>query len=169
MRLTQFSNFSIRILMYAAVREDAPSGVPEIARAYGISYEHLKKATAELCRGGYLETVRGRNGGVRLAKHPREICIGEVIRLTEGKTLLVECFDPSTNTCPLLPACHFQRALKEALVAFFAVLDRYTLADLVRSPDRLSPLLGLSTLRAAAGDPVEERTEGDGTPRYRSS
>lgn len=155
MRLTQFSNFSIRILMYAALRGDAPSGVPDIARAYGISYDHLKKATAELCRRGYLETVRGRNGGVRLTKDPSDICIGEVIRHTEGTTSLVECFDAATNTCPLLPACHFQRALRDALAAFFAILDGYTLADLVQSPDRLSPLLGLTV-------PAEESGEQEG-------
>ena len=72
MRLTQFSNFAIRLLMYAALKGNAPSAVPEIAKAYGISYDHLKKAAAELCRRGYLETVRGRNGGVRLAKDAGE-------------------------------------------------------------------------------------------------
>ncbi len=144
MRLTQFSNFSIRLLMYAALKGSTPSAVPEVARAYGVSYDHLKKAAAELCRHGYLETVRGRNGGVRLAKNPSEIRIGDVIRRTEGGTVLVECFDPETNTCPLLGTCELRIALQEALAAFFDVLDRYTLADLVRAPDRLMPQLGLS-------------------------
>ena len=143
MRLTQFSNFAIRLLMYAALKGNAPSAVPEIAKAYGISYDHLKKAAGELCRRGYLEVVRGRNGGVRLAKDPGEIRIGEVIRQTEGDTVLVECFDPATNTCPLLTACQLRVALQEALAAFFTVLDRYTLADLVRAPEQLTPLLGL--------------------------
>ena len=143
MRLTQFSNFAVRLLMYAALKGKAPSAVPEIARAYGISYDHLKKAAAELCRRGYLETVRGRNGGVRLAKHPGEIRIGDVIRQTEGDTVLVECFNPATNTCPLLTACQLRVALQEALAAFFTVLDRYTLADLIRAPEQLTPLLGL--------------------------
>ena len=83
LRLTQFSNFAIRALMYAALNGSTPSAVPEIARAYGVSYDHLKKVAAELCRLGYLETVRGRNGGFRLAKDPREIRIGDVIRQTE--------------------------------------------------------------------------------------
>ena len=143
MRLTQFSNFAIRLLMYAALKGNAPSAVPEIAKAYGISYDHLKKAAGELCRRGYLEAVRGRNGGVRLAKDAGEIRIGEVIRQTEGDTVLVECFDPATNTCPLLTACQLRVALQEALAAFFTVLDRYTLADLVRAPEQLTPLLGL--------------------------
>ena len=143
MRLTQFSNFAIRLLMYAALKGDAPSAVPEVAKASGISYDHLKKAAAELCQRGYLETVRGRNGGVRLAKDPGAIRIGEVIRQTEGDVILVECFDPTTNTCPLLTACQLRVALQEALAAFFTVLDRYTLADLVRAPEQLTPLLGL--------------------------
>ena len=143
MRLTQFSNYAIRVLMYAALKRNAPSAVPEIARAYGASYDHLKKVAAELCRRGYLEPVRGRNGGFRLAKDPGEIRIGEVIRQTEGETALVECFDPATNTCPLLTACRLRVALQEALAAFFTVLDRYTLADLIRAPEQLTPLLGL--------------------------
>jgi len=143
LRLTQFSNFAIRVLMYAALKGNAPSAVPEIARAYGVSYDHLKKAAAELCRHGYVETVRGRNGGVRLAKDPGEIRIGEVIRQMEGDTVLVECFDPTTNSCPLIVACQLRVALQEALAAFFDVLDRYTLADLIRYPEQLSPLLGL--------------------------
>ena len=134
LRLTQFSNYAIRVLMYAALKRHTPSAVPEIARAYGASYDHLKKVAAELCRRGYLEPVRGRNGGFRLAKDPGEIRIGEVIRQTEGETALVECFDPATNTCPLLTACRLRVALQEALAAFFDVLDRYTLADLIRHP-----------------------------------
>jgi Rrf2 family nitric oxide-sensitive transcriptional repressor len=143
LRMTQFSNVAIRILMYVALRGDRPSAVPEIAKAYGASYNHLKKAAAELCRLGYLEAVRGRTGGFRLAKDPSVIQIGTVIRQTEGDVMLVECFDPRTNTCPLLAACQLRIALQEALNAFFAVLDSYTLADLIRRPDQLSPLLGL--------------------------
>ena len=151
MRLTQFSNFAIRVLMYAALKRNAPSAVPEIARAYGASYDHLKKVAAELCRRGYLEPVRGRNGGFRLAKDPGEIRIGEVIRQTEGETALVECFDPATNTCPLLTACRLRVALQEALAAFFEVLDRYTLADLIRAPEQLTPLLGLDAAVSTTG------------------
>lgn len=151
LRMTQFSNFAIRLLMYAALNAERPSAVPEVARAYRISYDHLKKAEAELSRRGYLETVRGRNGGFRLAKQPAEIRIGEVIRQTEGGASLVECFDPQTNTCPLLEACQFNVALHEALAAFFDVLDRYTLADLVRAPEQLTPLLGLDPQEAGTG------------------
>lgn len=143
MRLTQFSNFAIRVLMYAALKGERPSAVPEMARAYGVSYDHLKKAAAELCRLGYLETVRGRAGGFRLAQPPDAIRIGTVVRRTEREVVLVECFDPATNSCPLIRACQLRVALHEALAAFFAVLDRYTLADLIRDPMQLAPLLGL--------------------------
>lgn len=143
MRLTQFSNFAIRILMYAALHPDTHSSVPDIARAYGVSYDHLKKAAAELCRLGHLETVRGRNGGVKLARPAESIRIGEVIRHTEESTALVECFDPETNTCPLLSVCQLRRALQSAMTAFFEVLDGYTLADLVRYPEDLAPFLAL--------------------------
>ncbi len=144
MRLTQFSNFAIRVLMFAGLQGGKrPSAVAEIARAYGISYDHLKKAAAELCRLGYLDAVRGRAGGVRLARSPAEICIGEVIRRTERDMNLVECFEKETNSCPLQPVCQLRRALEEALAAFFDVLDGYTLADLIDRPDALAPLLRL--------------------------
>jgi Rrf2 family nitric oxide-sensitive transcriptional repressor len=152
--MTQFSNFAIRILMYTALRGERPSAVPEMAKAYGASYNHFKKAAAELCRLGYLETVRGRAGGFRLAKDPSAIRIGAIIRQTEGNVRLVECFDPRTNTCPLLATCQLRLAIQEALAAFFAVLDSYTLADLIRYPDQLSPLLGL------------ERNEGNGAAAH---
>jgi Rrf2 family nitric oxide-sensitive transcriptional repressor len=87
--------------------------------------------------------VRGRAGGFRLAKDPKAIRIGAVIRQTEGDVILVECFDPSTNTCPLIATCQLRAALQEALAAFFAVLDGYTLADLIRYPGELAPLLGM--------------------------
>lgn len=142
MRLTQFSNIAIRVLMYAALRGPSPSALPDIAKAYGTSYDHMKKAAAELCRLGYLRAVRGRTGGVSLAQPPEEIVIGEVIRHTEGECVLVECFDMATSTCPLRDICQLQTALREALVAFYAVLDRYTVADLVRQSDQISEALG---------------------------
>ncbi len=153
MRLTRFSNFAVRVLMYAGLNGDKPSSVPEIARAYGVSYNHLKKAAAELRRLGYLEGVRGRVGGVRLTRPPADINIGAVIRATEGDVTLVECFSAGENTCPLTPACELRRALHEALRAFFKVLDGYTLADLLRPDQRLSPLLGLGA--AATGNTGE--------------
>jgi len=148
LRLTQFSNFAIRVLMYSALKGTIPSAVPEIAKAYGASHNHIKKVAAELCQLGYLHTVQGRAGGVRLMRRPEDIRIGEVIRHTERRLVLVECFDLTSNTCPLEPACQLKRALEESLRAFFDVLDRYTLADLIRSPDQLSPLLAIGQTTA---------------------
>jgi Rrf2 family nitric oxide-sensitive transcriptional repressor len=141
--LTQFSNLAIRLLTYAGVNTPRLCTIPEMARAYGASYDHLKKAAAELCRLGYLEAVRGRAGGFRLARLPQDIRIGEVIRQTEGETILAECFDPPANACPLIVPCRLRGALEQAIAAFFGVLDQYTLADLIHEPDRLAESLGL--------------------------
>jgi Rrf2 family transcriptional regulator, nitric oxide-sensitive transcriptional repressor len=169
--MTQFSNFAIRVLMYTALKGDRLSAVPEMARAYGVSYDHLKKAAAELCRLGYLETVRGRAGGYRLMRHPEDIRIGAVIRQTEGEIVLVECFDPATNSCPLVVSCQLRIALQEALAAFFAVLDRYTLADLIRHPEQLAPLLGLEreALASPTADLPAERGSDDRGQRRRDA
>jgi Rrf2 family nitric oxide-sensitive transcriptional repressor len=148
LRLTQFSNYAIRVLMYAALNGDRPSSVPEIARAYGVSYNHLKKTAAALCRLGLLRTVRGRGGGVVLALRPEEIRIGDVVRATEGDVVLVECFERTSNTCPLEPVCRLKDALTRALGMFFAVLDEYTLADLLAARHELAPLLMIPAAEA---------------------
>ena len=166
MRLTQFSNFAVRILMYVGLKGRTPSSVPEIARAYGISQDHLKKAATELCRLGVLEAVRGRTGGVRLTAHPDAIGIGTVVRGTEGVTSLVECFDPETNTCPLISHCRFRLALQEAQEAFFAVLDRHRLGDLIEDQSALRELVGRDgrreTLSDSVGPESPSATEVDG-------
>ena len=162
MRLTQFSNYAMRVLMYTAVRHPNPSTVPEIAAAYGISYNHLKKAAALLCGLGYLDAVRGRHGGVRLARPVDAIRVGEVIRRTEGDLVLVECFDTAANTCPMAGHCRLQATFREALEAFLAVLDRYTLADLVDDPGARDRLLSLGFGPAAQtdGGPVGDDPNG---------
>src|SRR6185295_8157636 len=99
MRLTFYSDYSLRLLMYAAVRHGELVTIQEIANAYGISKNHLMKVAFELGRNGYLETVRGRNGGLRLARDPKAIGLGEVLRSTEEDFDMVECFDPKSNTC----------------------------------------------------------------------
>lgn len=142
-RLTQFSNFAVRILIYAGLNRHGPSPIPEIARAYGVSLDHLKKAAAELSRLGYMKAMRGRSGGVCLSRAPEDISIGEVVRQTEGSSTLVECFDPASNTCSLRTDCKFRVALQEALEAFYTVLDRHTLADLVKNREKLADCLGI--------------------------
>ena len=141
MRLTFYSDYSLRLLMYAAVRHGELVTIQEVATAYGISKNHLMKVAFELGRDGYLETVRGRNGGLRLARDPKEIGLGDVLRRTEQDFTMVECFDPKTNTCVISGPCRLQRVLARALQAYLAVLDEYTLADLTQKHPVLSRLL----------------------------
>lgn len=145
MQLTRYSDLSLRVLIYLAVRREGLATIEELASAYGISKAHLMKVVHQLGRGGFLETVRGRGGGFRLAREPEQIRVGEVVRYSEGKLDLVECFDPVRNRCCIAPACGLRGVLEEALGAFLETLDRYTLADLVarrRAP--LDRLLGAS-------------------------
>ena len=143
MRLTQFSNFAVRILMYAGVNKHQPSAVPDIARAYGISQNHLNKVAAELCRLGYLQATRGRAGGVCLGMPIESISIGELLRKIENTSILVECFDETSNACPIRNSCKFRHALKNALDAFFSELDKHTLADFINEADDLAKCLGI--------------------------
>ena len=133
MRLTNFSDYALRILMYAAVRSDRLITIEETAEVYGISRAHLMKVANQLTRAGYLKAVRGRSGGLALAKRPNRIKLGEVLRATEPDFTLVECFAPDGN-CLISPHCRLRGVLHEALSAFTGTLDRYTLADLILSP-----------------------------------
>ncbi len=143
MRLTRHTDNALRALIYLAIHHDeaAPARIADIARRMGMSEEHLAKVVARLATLGYVETLRGRVGGVRLARPAEEIVVGEVVRATEDNLNLVECFDPSTNQCPIAPACALAPALDEALSAFLGVLDQYSLADLTRKPRALAQLL----------------------------
>ncbi|GJL91207.1 RrF2 family transcriptional regulator [Hyphococcus sp.] len=132
MRLTVYSDYALRVLMYLAINREALSTIQEIADHYGISKNHLMKVTYELGLAGYIDTVRGRGGGVRLAKAPDKIGIGDVIRSTEEDFRLVECFDPETDQCVISGRCKLARILGEALDNYLKTLDRYTLADLAR-------------------------------------
>ena len=139
MRLSVYSDYSLRVLMYVAAKPDGLSTIREIADAYGISRNHLMKVVFELGRYGLLENLRGRSGGIRLARPADKIRIGEVVRFTESETALVECFGPA-NGCVITTACRLKGALNQALEAFLAVLDRYTLQDLVRGNRPLAAL-----------------------------
>ncbi len=126
MKLTRYTDYALRVLMHLAARPERLSSISEIARSYGISQNHLMKVVHDLRKAGYLEAVRGRSGGIRLARSPAEIGVGEVVRHTEEGFQLVDC--PS---CVIAPACGLTGVLADALSAFMAVLDRHTLADLV--------------------------------------
>ncbi|MCO6412484.1 MAG: Rrf2 family transcriptional regulator [Thiogranum sp.] len=143
MKLTTFSDYTLRVLIYLALRQDRLSTIGEIAEAYGISRNHLMKVVHYLGTEGYLDTVRGKGGGVRLAMAPEHINIGGLVRQTESSTVLVECFDPAHSNCAIEPACALHGMLRQALESFFAVLDRYTLADILRNRARLAKLLDL--------------------------
>lgn len=135
MQLTQFSDYSLRLVLYLATHDDQLVTLQEVSRAYGVSQHHLVKVTARLVETGVVASVRGRSGGLRLNRRPSEINIGELVRSTEPHFNLVECFDAVRNTCPIDPACGLKGVLREAQEAFFAALDRHTLADfLPRAP-----------------------------------
>ncbi|MER2030511.1 MAG: Rrf2 family transcriptional regulator [Solibacillus sp.] len=145
MRLTVYTDYSLRTLMYLGVRgRENLVTIQEIADAYQISKNHLMKVTHDLGKHGYIETIRGRGGGIRLAVEPEQINIGEVVRKTEDDFHLVECFNPEGNLCKISPECRLKFALQEALKAYLAVLDTYTLADVLVSKDILSELFGIT-------------------------
>ena len=133
MRLTRFSDYSLRVLMYAASRGERLITIEETAATYRISRTHLMKVCHQLTRAGFLRAIRGRSGGLVLARAPSEVGIGEVLRLTEPDFALVECFGGG-NGCTIAPRCRLQGVLHEALAAFLATIDRYTLADLMLNP-----------------------------------
>ncbi|MCO5148146.1 MAG: Rrf2 family transcriptional regulator [Aquamicrobium sp.] len=133
MRLTNFSDYALRMLMYAASAGDRLITIEETARVYSLSRTHLNKVANTLTRGGYLKAVRGRSGGLTLARRPEAIRIGDVIRLTEPDFSLVECF-ATGNQCVLTRCCKLAGVMSEAAASFQATLDRYTLADIALTP-----------------------------------
>ncbi|CAL95718.1 RrF2 family transcriptional regulator [Azoarcus olearius] len=149
MRLSTFSDYCLRVLMYLGEHADRLSTVAEIARAHDISESHLTKVVHQLGRSGYVDTLRGKGGGMRLARAPREIVLGEVLRQTETDFALVECFGDEPH-CYMEGACQLQAVLGEALGAMFRVLDGYTLADLLQRPDGSTRVLAFAP-RAAGG------------------
>jgi Rrf2 family nitric oxide-sensitive transcriptional repressor len=134
MRLTDFSDYALRLLMYAGAQGDRLVTIEETAKLYGISRAHLMKVANQLTRAGFMKAVRGRSGGLALAMVPERICLGDVLRATEPDFALVECFRAG-NRCLITPRCRLRGVLAEALAAFAATVDRYTLADLMLSPE----------------------------------
>jgi Rrf2 family transcriptional regulator, nitric oxide-sensitive transcriptional repressor len=143
MRLTVYSDYALRLLMYLAVKDDGLATIAEIADSYGISKNHLMKVAHELGVAGYVETVRGRGGGLRLARPREAIKLGDVIRNTEPDMALVPCFAPLDCDCVIEPCCVLKKALRRAADAFLDVLDGYSLADLARPKTALRTLLEL--------------------------
>lgn len=150
MRLTQWTDYSLRVLMYCAVHQhrEQPVTISEIAEAHGISRSHLTKIVMTLSALGYLETTRGRGGGLRLLRPAEHIVLGEVVRQTETDFNLVECFDAQTNQCRIAGVCGLRHVLGDALNAYLARLDAVTLADLVLPSPPEQPLRRMTRARA---------------------
>lgn len=141
MRLTDFTDYSLRVLIYAAVAADELVTIQEMSEAFGLPRNHLMKVVHTLGRAGYLTTLRGRGGGLRLSRAPAKIVIGEVVRAMEPDFDMVECFNTEGNHCVITAACGLRGVLGNALRAYFEVLDSYTLADLVAERGMLTRLL----------------------------
>lgn len=139
MRLTTFSDYALRVLMYAGAEGDRLITIEETAKTYSISRAHLMKVVNILTRMGYIKGVRGRSGGFTLAKRPEDINLGTVVRATEPDFALVECFSPGSE-CIITKCCRLPNVLNEALNSFVATLDRYTLADVMLNHCDFVPL-----------------------------
>lgn len=134
MRLTLYTDYALRVLMLLALEPAQLHTIEEVARRYDISRNHLMKIVQTLAQAGFIESLRGRGGGLRLGQPAEDISLGAVVRITEDGFALVECFDKERNSCVVSPVCGLRSPLDEALRAFLAVLDSYTIADLVRHP-----------------------------------
>jgi len=143
MRLTRQTNYAMRILMYCAANDGRLSRIPEIASAYSVSELFLFKILQPLVEAKLVETVRGRNGGVRLGRPADQISLFDVVRVTEESFAMAECFENDATECPLVDSCSLNAALREALNAFFEVLGRHSIADLVAAKSDMRGLLGI--------------------------
>lgn len=140
MRLTLHTDFALRVLIQAGLADGGLTTINEIAESFGISKNHLMKVVNDLSRKGYLETLRGRNGGIRLMRAPEQINIGQVVRDTEEELEILGCLR-QTGYCRIEDACVLKGAVREATEAFLGVFDRYTLADLIEPKQALASLL----------------------------
>jgi Rrf2 family nitric oxide-sensitive transcriptional repressor len=141
MKLTAFTDYSLRVLMYLAAASGRRATILEAVTAFDVSENHLTKVVHFLGKKGWIETVRGKGGGMRLARDPRDIRIGDVVRDTEGHPAPAECFESGGGHCTIGGCCHLKGVLAEAIDAFYAALDRYTLADVTRNQQELAQVL----------------------------
>jgi Rrf2 family nitric oxide-sensitive transcriptional repressor len=141
MQLSLHADFACRVLIYLATMDREKTSIDEIASAYGISKNHLVKVVHQLGKLGFIETTRGRGGGICLARPPGDIAIGDVIRKTESNLDIVECLNADTNTCPITSVCGLKPWLAQATQAFLKTLDGVSLADITRNRKRLNSVL----------------------------
>ena len=144
MRLTIFTDYTLRVLIYLGAHRDEErlATIGDIAAAYGISENHLMKVVHHLAKQGYVETTRGKGGGMRLAHAPERINLGEIVRVAEEDLAIVECFGGGNPSCPIEPVCALRGVLARAMRGFFEVLDGQTLADLLRPQAKLRGIFG---------------------------
>jgi Rrf2 family nitric oxide-sensitive transcriptional repressor len=141
MKLTAFTDYSLRVLIYLAADPNQRATISEIASSFGISENHLVKVVHSLGKQGWIETVRGKGGGIQLAAAPAAVNVGRVVRDTEGAAVPAECFLPEGGDCVITAACRLKHVLADAVKAFYGVLDQYTLADLARNRHALAKVL----------------------------
>lgn len=141
MKLTSFTDYSLRVLIYLATQPDRRPTIAEIATVFGVSEHHLTKVVHFLGQNGWLANVRGKGGGLALAMAPELIGVGQVVRNTEGTDIVAECFEQAGGACTIASVCRLRGVLGEALDAFYAVLDRTTLADLAGNRRMLARFL----------------------------
>jgi Rrf2 family nitric oxide-sensitive transcriptional repressor len=170
MRLTDYTDYSLRVLLYLAVQGDALSTIQDISQAYGISKNHLMKVVQQLAERGWVETVRGRNGGLRFVERTRELTVGEVVRATESDFALVACLPDQRGErrpCVISPQCRLRAALQAAGDAFLAELDRYTIGEVTQPQGALAALLGMRgaiPIVPVAGAPIPMAAGGSTAP-----
>ena len=141
MKLTTFTDYSLRVLIYLAVQPGQRATIAQIAQAFDVSEHHLVKVVHFLGKQGWLANVRGKGGGLELGELPAKIRVGRVVRATEGTDVMAECFGESGGDCHIAPNCRLRGVLGEAIDAFYAVLDHYTLEDLVNNRNQLARML----------------------------
>lgn len=153
MRLTDYTDYTLRVLMFCAANPDRLVTIAELAEHHHLSKNHLMKIVNDLARQGVIETTRGRGGGMRLLKEPTQIVVGEIVRRTETDFRIVECFDEGTNACLLSPTCRLKRVFDAAMQAYFKVLDGVTLADIADTAPSVAPVSRLVPVRGAKSPP----------------
>ncbi len=160
MRLTAFTDYSLRVLIYVAAQPDGRATIADVARSYGISENHLTKVVHGLGKAGFLTNLRGRGGGLELARPAEAIGVGDVVRHAEGAAVPAECFEEGSPICAIAEVCRLRGVLDEAVRAFYAVLDRYTLADLVKNRRTLNRVLFPGLQHVARGASGTRRSGG---------
>ena len=145
MRLTQFTDYSLRVLIYLALRSNERTTIDQLTNAYDVSRHHIRSVVHHLAKLGYIDSTQGKGGGVTLALKPEQISIREIVENTENDFHIVECFNPEGNSCPIEPLCVLKQALSEASKQFLQTLEDYTIADLIKNKKtQLSGLLEIT-------------------------